>query len=369
MQFDQENHMGFNAVMGQTRVKRFFQKALEAERLSHAYLFVGERGVGKEAMALEVARALFCSRRTPFPCGQCRGCRRVAKLSHPDLVFVFPAPAKVKESDYQTVVQSVVADPYQRAELWANPSISIDKVREIRRSAAYKSLEGRGRVIVLGDAERMTNEAANALLKLLEEPPDKSYLILISSRPNLLLPTIVSRCQVVKFAPLTPEEMAPALVQRQGVEEGRARLVARLAGGSYRRALELLDEDLNALREISLTLFRRSVQKDFTQLLFVDELLHTVQRDARKIKDLLTLLGFWLRDALIFQQNPDVAGDQVVNYDRVEVLQRFAENFPDADLYSAVQEVERSLELMDRNVQLNLILIVLLNKLRVCLRA
>ncbi|MFQ5708522.1 MAG: DNA polymerase III subunit delta' [bacterium] len=356
--------MGFENIIGQRQVKLFFEKALRNQRMSHAYLFVGERGVGKEAMALEVAKSLFCSNRTPFPCGQCADCHRIARIAHPDLLYVYPAPLKVNEGDHQKIIASLQTDPYQRLELWANPSISIERIRQIRQASAFKSLEGKGRIVILVDAERMTIEAANALLKILEEPPEGTYLLLISSKPNLIVPTIASRCQPVNFDPLAAEEIESALIQRNGVAATQARLVARLSSGSYRQAIELLDEDLQSLREEALEFFRKSVQNDFTQLLFVEEVLHRVQRDSKRVKDLLGALLFWFRDAMIYRESHGEKCENLVNFDQVEVLQKFVANFPHADLYGAVQEVEKSMELMQRNVQLNLILIVLLNKLR-----
>ncbi len=360
--------MSFERIIGQGRVKQFFQKALERGRLSHAYLFVGERGVGKEAMALELAKAIFCSNSNSKPCQECSECLRVGKLGHPDLQFVFPMPAKVKEDEQNRILNSIVINAYQREELWANPSISIERIREIRRASSYRSLEGKGRVVIFVDAERMTLEASNALLKVLEEPPPKTYLFLISSKANLLLPTITSRCQLVKFDPLTVEEIEGALIERNGVEVNQARLSARVAAGSYRRALELIDERLEELREQALDFFRKSIQNEFTQIVFMEEFLHSMQRDSKKIKDVLTLLNVWLRDAMIFLESKGKESERLANYDQVEVLRKFTAKFPKADLYRAVQEVERALELMERNVQINLILIVMLNRLKKYIR-
>lgn len=358
----------FDKVIGQDRVKKFFANALTNERTSHAYLFVGDRGVGKEAMALEVAKALLC--KNSFSCDdpQCRDCKRVARFNHPDLHFIFPAPAKVKDEERAQVIESLIENPYARRELWANPTISIEQIREVRRKAHFKSSEGQGRVVILVDCERMTVEAANSLLKILEEPPAKMRLLMTSSRPSLLLPTITSRCQEIKFDPLKAPEIEQALMQFDGVEKERAALVARLAAGSYQRASELLDEDLKEMQESALEFFRRSVQNSYGQMQYVDEILSRWQKDAKKIRDMLGLLAIWLRDAQVFKET---AGDRnlLIHTDRNDVLQKFTTKFPNADLHSAVRAVEDSLRLMDRNVQVGLILIVLLSKLRRLVRS
>ncbi|NIR52807.1 DNA polymerase III subunit delta', partial [candidate division KSB1 bacterium] len=189
-----------------------------------------------------------------FDCNRetCPDCTRIAKLNHPDLHFIFPAPAKVKEEDRHNILASIVENPYNRLEMWSNPSISIEHIREFRRTSSYKSFEGKGRVVIMADCERMTTEAANALLKSLEEPPERTYLLLISSRPSLLLPTITSRCQELKFDPLTAEELEQALVAQNLAAAKRARLTARMAAGSYRHALELLDENLEQMQQKAL---------------------------------------------------------------------------------------------------------------------
>ncbi len=368
--------MAFENIIGQQRVRNFFKKALKSERLSHAYLFVGERGVGKEAIALELAKALFCEKSGACSPEPCPNCTRVSKLSHPDLHFIFPAPGKVKdkakekinEAKRAQILKSVAANPYLRAELWANPMISIEKIREIRRKSSYKSFEGLGRIVIIVDAERMSEEAANSVLKILEEPPEKMYLLMISSRPNLLLPTISSRCQLIKFEPLKAAEIEQVLIENHNIEQEKARLTSRVASGSYRRAIELLDENLQEMQNQSLEFFRKSVQSEFTQILYVDEVLKTCQRDLKKIKDLLSLLLIWFRDALVFRETDQPNQELLIYAGAFETLSNFTQKFPDADLQSAVNAIEESLEQMSRNVQINLILIVLLNKLRTFVR-
>ena len=369
--------MAFENIIGQQRVRNFFEKALKSERLSHAFLFVGERGVGKEAIALELAKALFCEKSGACSAEPCPNCIRVSKLSHPDLHFIFPAPVKDNKPEKKQeeiriherqILKSIAANPYHRVEVWPNPPISIKTIREIRRKSSYKSFEGRGRIVIIVDAERMSEEAANSVLKILEEPPEKMYLFLISSRPNLLLPTISSRCQLIKFEPLKAAEIEQALIENHNIEQKKARLTSRVASGSYRRAIELLDENLQEKQNQSLEFFRKSVQSEFTQIKYVDEVLKTCQRDLKQIKDLLSLLLIWFRDALVFRETDEPNQELLIYAGAFETLNNFTQKFPDADLQSAVNAIEESLEQISRNVQINLILIVLLNKLRTFVR-
>ncbi len=360
--------MAFSSVIGQRRIKLFFEKALKNQRLSHAYLFVGTKGTGKEAMALELSKALLSSQGLNFSREADVDALRVAKLTHPDMEFIFPAPAKLKDTEYSRIVESIVKNPYLRSELWAKPSIPIAKIRELRRKSSYKSYEGKGRVVILTDCEKMTTEAANSLLKLLEEPPDKMHIFMISSRPNLLLPTITSRCQIVKFEPLPATEIENVLMEKFSVEAGKARITARLANGSFRKAVELLEEDLNDMELQALEFFRKSVQNEFIQICYVDELLSHYNRDLKRVKDLLMHLTFWFRDAVLVKESISELERRIIHQNHLDILKNFTRNFPNADLQNAVTEIEKSFELIDRNVQIQLILIVLLNKLRKLLR-
>ncbi len=350
--------MPFERVIGQQRIKHFFERAIKNKRLSHAYLFVGQSGVGKETMAIDLARKLLS------PGGsETNPDKRVAALTHPDFEVLFPAPAKINEDERQNIKASIVENPYHRQQPWANPSISIASIREIKRKAAYKSFEGNGRVIVIFDCERLTIEAANSLLKILEEPPDKMYIIMTTANPSQLLPTIKSRCQVVKFDPL-PVTLIEETLLRQGFETGKARLAARLASGSYKRSLEILGDDLQKGQAAALEFFRKSIQSNYLQLFYVEELMQRFQRDLKGVKELLSNLLIWFRDAMIYRESEESALTSLIHIEQVEVLKNFNNNFPNADLSGAMREIERSLELLGRNVQANLILIVLLNNLR-----
>ncbi len=351
--------MPFEEIIGQSRIKKLFESAVKNGRLSHAYLFVGPHGVGKEAAALELCRLMLQAGDTEH-----KDDPRVRNLSHPDVHVVFPSPAKLKEEERTSVINSIVADPYQRLEPWAKPTISIDRIREIRRTASFKSYEGQGRVFLLYDCDRLTIEASNSLLKILEEPPDKMYLIMTSSKPSMLLPTITSRCQLVKFGPLPATDIEQALITRKSVEAARARLLAQLADGSYRQALQLMDEELTKMQELALGFFRQSVQNDFKQLLYVDQLLSTFQRDLKSLRHLLSHVLIWVRDVLVYREQDTLEKRHLIHSEQTEVLKKFIEGFPQADLHAVARELEQAFELMERNVQINLILIVLLNRLR-----
>ncbi len=356
--------MVLDQVVGQERVKAFLTAALQSGRVPHALLFHGPQGVGKHAAALAMAQALVC-REDPVGCSTCTQCRRAARLIHPDVTAIFPAPKSMNDSDERAILDQWATDPYRRTDPWPAATISIERIRAIRLGSSMRSFEGGARVTLIADADRMRPEAANALLKILEEPPGNSYFILITDRPNALLPTILSRCQQVRFSPLPEAVIASGLVSRRDLAETEAENVARLACGSFRRALELLDEDIGARRDKAVDLLRCSFRKEYDQVVYVERLLE--EEDANSLRELLMLATLWLRDAMVWQALGGEAAS-LANQDVLDRLQRFVDAVPQVDYDAAVSEIEGALMWMGRNVHLKLILIVLLRRLRACFR-
>ncbi|MDZ7371932.1 MAG: DNA polymerase III subunit delta' [candidate division KSB1 bacterium] len=356
--------MGFERVIGQQHAKDILRQALQSGRLAHAYLFIGPEGVGKEALAMEFAKALLCTGREDPPCLQCLNCRRVEQLQHPDLMFLFPAAKEADPDQLRKVLDSFAAQPYRRQRLSA-VTISIERIREVRRWAALKPLEGR-QVVVIGEADRIKAEAANALLKLLEEPPAELYFLLTSSQPEALLPTIVSRCQQIRLHPLSEKEIETALIEREGMDEERARLLSRISQGSYRRALEWADEDFGRLRDDVLDLLRASLRTHKARLETVEKLAQQYER--RELADLLALVMIWFRDAQLLQLFAGDAERFVVNLDRLEQLKRFVDAFETIDYDRIFEYIETSIQMIERSVYQQLVLLVLLSRMRAAVK-
>jgi DNA polymerase-3 subunit delta' len=353
--------MAFEIIINQERPKDILHKAIVHQRIPHAYLFSGPEGVGKEALAIELAKAVFCRSGADRPCGSCSSCRRVGNFSHPDFIFIFPMPKGTSPDEEREILQSMSAEPYLRRKPWAAPGISIDRIREVRHVSVLKPLEG-FRVVVIADCDGMTTEAANALLKILEEPPDHMHLVLTTARPNALLPTIVSRCQEVRFGLLSDRAIENALMQRKGVSGELARLLARIAQGSYRRALEALQEDLASKRDFVVEVLRACLRDNLTRIQMVEEIMQNY--DKPMIKDILSLLLLWFRDAMVLDnRQPQSADDDLVNVDKYETLVKFIGAFESIDYNDIFATIEQSIEYINRNIQLNLILLVLFTSL------
>src|SRR5713101_2537603 len=268
--------MSWDTIIGEHRVKRILRSSIGNNRLAHAYLFSGADGLGKSAMAIELAKTLNCEKRLADACGKCRSCTKFASLQHPNLHLVFALPvgkgekygddplAKLPDDDVlliQEEIQRKAAHPYHHILIPRANTIKINSVREIRRESSMAMFEEGRRVFVILDAEQLGDEAANALLKTLEEPHEDTMLILVTPKPDSLLPTIVSRCHHIRFDPVPEDEIRSALVGHQGTGGHEAAPIAALANGSYGRALELSGVAFQDRRADAISLLRAILYK------------------------------------------------------------------------------------------------------------
>lgn len=361
---DQGNKMSFENIIGQKKVIKILKQALKQNRIHHGYLFHGSPGTGKEAVAIEFAKTLLCVKGDGEACNHCSNCKRVALIKHPDLIYIFPTSSTVQPEEERIVLESIAKNPYKRANLWSNPSISIDRIRSLRRVAAFKSFEDKGRVVIIAEAHQMTQAAANALLKTLEEPPGKLMFILTTSYINQLLPTIISRCQPIRFDNISNQEIEKVLIEREKVEPGTARIISRISFGNYRRALDLVEDDLQSKREKALDILRKILKSHFDRLILIEELVK--KKDKIYVKELLEIISLWFRDALIFISWPDqaVAEDKLVNIDQLDTMKKFVKACPNIDFEKIIFEIENAISLINQNVNIKLILIVLFENLR-----
>ena len=348
-------------TIGQDRPKQILSRALLSNRVPHAYLFSGPHGVGKEALAIEFTKALFCTSQEKRPCNICSNCTRIARFQHPDFMFLFPMTGDDIE-EQNKVLQSVATNPYARKQPWAAPLISIDAVRQLRKTSKLKPLEGK-RMVVIAQADKMNIQAANAILKILEEPPDSMHLVLTTSQPSKLLPTILSRCQEIRLGPLRAENIESALVEREGLKGEEARLLSLAAQGSYGRALEWKDEGFHEKRETALDILRTCLKPRKIQFDMINDLLQ--KYDKGTIRKILTWLIFWYRDSQVafILGDQAVASERIVNADLFDTLRKFNATFETIDHEKSILEIERSIDMLERNIQIQLVLIVLFQRL------
>jgi DNA polymerase-3 subunit delta' len=248
--------MLYQQIVGQQEPKLRLLKMVNEGRVPHALLFMGKEGCGNLPAAFAMAQHLYCENKTEKgACGTCNSCNKVSKLIHPDLHLVFPiAKSKDVKSSNDLVKEfreAFLQNPYITLNQWFNelsaenkqPLIPVEEANDILRKLSYTSYEGSYKVMVIWQPEKMNAESANKLLKILEEPPEKTIFILVSNNPEQLLATILSRVQQIPFYSCSEQEISDALISQYKINKEVALQTAMLAHGNYSEALSLLTQN------------------------------------------------------------------------------------------------------------------------------
>ncbi len=314
--------MPFADITGHDRIVEVLRRSLRSGKLSHSYIFEGIPGCGRRATARMFIQALYCQERGDDACGSCPSCRKVAAGNHADIHLLEPLPDK--------------------------RDISVDQIRELQRELALRPYEAIRKACLIEPAERMNANSANSLLKTLEEPPGNALIILLTENADILLPTIRSRCQVIRFAPLSPEHLR-SILRNKGIEDSRAEVLSTMAEGSVQRALERDNEGLLELQKSVLThLTTLSLASIKTIFDAAEEL--SGNRDET-LQSLDILISF-MRDTVHLA----AGSQQITNSSFQQLLQSFANRLPlerAVSLLEALLETRRSIQ-RNANAKLSL---------------
>lgn len=299
-------------TIGQTRIISLFGHGLGNNTLAHAYLFVGPEHIGKMALALEVAMALNCQGAPP-PCHECPACKKIAAGNHTDVLVI-----RLTQGD----------DSEDNGEATGNEAtkISIDQIKDIQHSASLPPFEGKQRVYIIEGAEQLSIEAANRLLKTLEEPPDQVTFILITVNEKLLLTTVVSRCQRIEFQPMPIEEEAGALVKKLGIDPERAKLLAALSRGCPGWAL-IAAGDENVLEERNFKLnriFSIISGNSEERFAYAAQLASGFSQNRKAVYDILNMWEDYWRDMMLVKTG---CPHLIINIDRKDEIIKTAGNY------------------------------------------
>lgn len=285
--------MAFHNIVGQERALLLLHKALAGARLAQAYLFYGPPGVGKKLTALQFVKTLYCLSASPDACDNCAACHKIATGNHPDVVLITPD----------------------------GTSIKIEQIRALQRQLSYKPYENQRTAIIIDGCEFFTPPAANALLKILEEPPAHTLLLLLAGKREALPLTIISRCQLVPFRPLTPAEIR-AILERQGVDQHTATLAATLVEGRLDRWQQTDFTQALATRQSAY-----NVLQNIAQARGITPFIHARQLAGKpeQCEELFGWLSLFCRDLIMLQVAP---GIRLYNQDRRQELTSLARRIP-----------------------------------------
>ena len=323
--------MPFRTIAGHSRLLSLLSRVIARDAMPPAVLMAGPAGIGKRRTAMAVAQAINCLQPRSSAeferdaCGECASCKRIARLVHPDVIVIEPGDSG---------------------------SIKIEQMRDVIDRSQYRPFEGRRRAVIIDEADAAGADAQSALLKTLEEPPSASVFILVSSMPDALLPTVLSRCPRLRFGPLTPAEVARVLMQDHGYSEQDARAAAADADGSIGRALESRSEDLTEAREAAERILQETARntdpvKRIHLARDLTEGKGTPAEERNRLAVQLRSLGSLLRDVGIIASGADRV--MLANADLETRLEKLSSSYDAERSLRAYAAVDRALAALDRN--------------------
>lgn len=387
--------MSWKNIIGQKQQIRVLRKALETGRFAHAYLFTGPEGSGKESAAFEIASILCCrSANTPDTegsCGTCPDCLQVSSFMHQNVEYIFPVESALldpgdsakKENKrfaearerYNALLEQKKQNPYFSPAMERSMGILTEQIVSLQHKASFMPGEGTKKIFIISQAERLHPSAANKLLKLLEEPPAHVLFILVSSRPETLLPTIRSRCQSVKFSRVTAAELRLWLQEnRPEIIDPELSSIISFSRGNLRFAWELINNRDANLSETP-TILLRNQALDYLRTVLTPSRFHEAvtecEQNARNLSR--SELTLFLAALLLFFQdvnhrriNPDF--QELNNPDISDAIDRFAKNFPDPDFLQISTIIEDAIRAIERNAGPLLVMASLTAEIRALLQ-
>lgn len=314
----------FKDIIGQAQVKEHFLTAIQTGKISHAYILNGESGSGRKMLADAFAKTLLCQNRNDREsCEICKSCTQAESLNHPDIRHL--AHEKI--------------------------SISVDDIREqINNDISIKPYSSEYKVYIIPDAEKMTEQAQNALLKTIEEPPAYAVILLITDNLNGLLPTIQSRCITLNTKPINKEEIADYLMKNLSMEKEQAHIAAGFCQGNMGQAIRFASsEDFQNMKEIVLHLLKKI---DNMQLPEIVETVRNFAQHKGYINDYLDLMLLWYRDVLMFKITKDT--NLLLYQNEYHAISQQATNRTYEDIENIIQAIEKAKIRLDANVNFDI---------------
>ncbi len=322
--------LSFHDIVGQDQIKEHLQKAIENHKVSHAYILTGEAGMGRKSLADAFALTLLCEKGGREPCMECHACRQVLSGNHPDLIHVTHEKPN---------------------------SISVNDIREqINDTMLVRPYSSYYKIYIVDEAEKMTQQAQNALLKTIEEPPSYAVIILLTTNQDLFLPTILSRCVQLKLKPLRDSVVKSYLVQNRKVPEGDAEVYAAFARGNLGKAIALSSsDDFRRLVQAVLGILRHVKDADISELL---EDIRRLKEDKLDIQECLDFMQLWYRDILMYKVTRDM--NQLIFKDEFRLINEISKSSGYDGLEKILEAIEKAKVRLNANVNMDLTMELLL---------
>ena len=325
---------GFHDIIGHDDIIRHLKNAIETGKVSHSYIFTGEPGSGKKLLAGTFAAALQCESGESEPCMTCDSCKKVIGKNHPDII---------------TVTHEKPG------------SISIDEVRDqVVRDVDIKPYCSPYKIYIMNEAEKMTPQAQNAILKTLEEPPEYAVIMLLTSNVNGLLPTILSRCVVLNMKPVADDLVRNFLMQQLQVPDYKAEVCVAFARGNIGKAKSLASsEDFDNIKNEALSLLKYIQDMDLSE---ITAAIKKITEYKLQINDYLDLIAIWYRDVLLFKATSDV--NHLVFREEISAIRRVAQRSSYEGIEEVIEALDKAKRRLDANVNFDLTMELLMLEIK-----
>ena len=324
----------FQDIIGQEQIKEHLQNALSTKKISHAYIINGEKSSGKEFIAKVFAMALQCEKGGVEPCQECHSCKQALSDNQPDII-------KVTHEKPNT--------------------ISVDDIRaQINNDVAIKPYSSPYKVYIMNEAEKMTVQAQNAILKTLEEPPEYAVIILLTTNVNALLPTILSRCVVLNMKPVADEKVRKYLMEQLQVPDYKAEVCVAFARGNIGKAKALAaSEDFENVKAEALSLLKYIQDMELHEIVAAIKKINDYKLD---VNDYLDIMAIWYRDVLLFKATNDV--NHLVFREEIQSLRRVAQRSSYEGIESVINALEKAKTRLNANVNFDLTMELLMMEIQ-----
>lgn len=315
---------GFGEIIGHKDIVKHLTNAIETNRVSHAYILNGEKGSGKKAVARTFAMALNCENGGDVPCGKCHSCLQAIHKNHPDITEVtHDKPDSLSVDDIRKqVVEDVQTRPY---------------------SSPYK-------VYIIPDGEKMTQQAQNALLKTIEEPPSYVVILILTTNASALLPTILSRCVMLHMKPVSDEQVRAYLMEHAQIPDYQADICVAFAQGNIGKAIQLAtSENFGAIKAAAVHLLTHIEDMDISEIIGAVKAVSEFKVD---IRDYLDILAVWYRDVLYFKATNDANG--IIFRENLRAIQQQTTRISYEGVEAILQGIQRAKDRLSANVNFEL---------------
>jgi len=314
----------FQDIIGQEQIKEHLRNAITAGKVSHAYIINGEKSSGKEFIAKVFAMALQCEKREEEPCQVCHSCKQALTDNHPDII-------RVSHEKPNT--------------------ISVDDIRaQVNNDVAIKPYSGPYKIYIINEAEKMTPQAQNAILKTLEEPPEYAVILLLTTNVNSLLPTILSRCVVLNMKPVSDELVKKYLMEQLRVPDYKAEVCVAFARGNIGKARALASsEDFENVKSEAISLLKYIKDMELNEIIAA---IKKITEYKLEINDYLDILAIWYRDVLLFKATNDV--NHLVFREEIQSLRKIAQRSSYEGIEKIIEALDTAKHRLDANVNFEL---------------